>query len=172
MLGLDRKPGGFVFGERCLGPHRLEEIESELPAERLLDDLAISAAGTGGAKLDCPQDVSVDGQGRSGLGHLYILASLRRDAPVYSGQGRLLVLEGGNEGCVGVDGRQVRVDVLDHRQGRVAQDLGDEERIHAAAEHVRRGSVAEDVRVDPLTDTGPLAEGADELLHPLSVRAS
>jgi hypothetical protein len=47
---------------------------------------------------------------------------------------------------VSVYGRQVRVNVLDHRQRGVPEDQGDEERVHAAAQHAGRGAVAEDMR--------------------------
>lgn len=75
MLSLDGKRNRLLFGKRRPSPEPVEQVESELAPQGVLDDLTVALSGSGRAHLYRPKDVFVDRQGRPNLGHVRIIAS-------------------------------------------------------------------------------------------------
>ena len=60
---------------------------------------------------------------------------------------------------------RLAVHVLDHRQRRVAEDVGEHDRVHATVERRRGIGVPKRVRIDALADAGSDAQVLNELLN-------
>ena len=75
VLRLDRQRDGLVVGELCPLPEALDEIEAEIPAEGLLDHLAVAPARSCCAHLHGSKDFLVDRERRPHFRHHGILAS-------------------------------------------------------------------------------------------------
>ena len=80
MLGLDGEFGRLGFGHRRVRPQLVENVELEIAAQRFLDHGAVRDAGARCADLDPLQNVFVDRERRTYLGHKHILPSRCGDA--------------------------------------------------------------------------------------------
>jgi hypothetical protein len=75
VLSLDREADRLAFTEIVLPPEPIEEIEAELPPKRFFYDLPVAFASSGRPGLDRAQDVFVDREGGTDLGHRRVSAS-------------------------------------------------------------------------------------------------
>jgi hypothetical protein len=80
VLRFDGEFGRFTFAELISVPQLLEQVEAEIPAQRLFDHLTIALARSGGTDLHPAQDVLVDSEGGPHLCHQRIIASVRHCA--------------------------------------------------------------------------------------------
>src|SRR5712691_8223682 len=76
-----------------------------------------------------------------------------------------LVDQKAHEGVICVSRREVAVDLLDHPQRAVAQDLRQLDRVHTARQRPGCERVAQEVRIHALLDAGLLAEGPERQLE-------
>jgi len=74
-LGLEGEGEGGVLVEVVGGPELIEQVQSEVAAQGVLDDLAVGSAGAGGADPDGGEDLFVEGDRGPGAWHTCIFAS-------------------------------------------------------------------------------------------------
>ena len=75
MLGLDRQPLGSRLVKLAGLPETLEEVQSELASQCILDYLAVTTTGARSAHLDGPKHGFVDRQSGPCLWHIRIITS-------------------------------------------------------------------------------------------------
>ena len=80
MLRFDGELGGLDLGYVVPSLHPIEQIQAQISAEGLFDDLAIGLTGARSLHLDGPKDVLVDRQRGARLRHGHIMASTHQDA--------------------------------------------------------------------------------------------
>ena len=61
LLSFDGEVHRFIFGHVVAGPESIEQIESEVAADCLLDHLALALSRTRGAYLHRAEDLFIDG---------------------------------------------------------------------------------------------------------------
>jgi len=77
VLGLDGERDGLVLRHVVHGPHTIEDVQSEITAENVLDQLAVAPAGSSRLDLERPQDTFIERDRSSYLRHGRIIASKR-----------------------------------------------------------------------------------------------
>lgn len=75
MLCLHGQLDRFLLVKIIPGPQVTEQVKPEISSERLFNNLPVSLAGTGSPDPHGAQHLFVDRQGRTGLGHISIIAS-------------------------------------------------------------------------------------------------
>ena len=61
VLGLDGQVHCLLLRQIIAGPQTIEQVETEVLAQGLLDDLTVALAGPCGAHFDRSQDIIVNG---------------------------------------------------------------------------------------------------------------
>lgn len=69
MLSFDCQLDGLILRKAIAVPEPLDEIETKIASQRLLDQLAVAFPGAGCADLHGPKDLLVDRQSSTDLGH-------------------------------------------------------------------------------------------------------
>ena len=60
MLGFHGERGRLLIAQLVAGPQPIKQVETQVPAQRILDDLAVTLAGPRGADLHRAQDIGVE----------------------------------------------------------------------------------------------------------------